>query len=81
MPRRLPMRPAKIIGNLFVSLVFILMSFIYYTYVFLVWSPKLSSKKPNNALVNPSLVLENFLANYVLIVFNALFAMMGWSFI
>ena len=40
MPRRLPVRPAKIIGNLFVLFVTAVMLFIYYTYVFVVWGPR-----------------------------------------
>ena len=41
MPRRLPVRPAKIIGNLFVLFVLIVICTIYYTYVGLVFGPKL----------------------------------------
>ena len=40
MPRRLPVRPAKIIGNLFVLFVIGIISFIYYTFVFIVWGPR-----------------------------------------
>ena len=47
MPRRLPVRPAKIIGNLFVLFVLFVMCTIYYTYVIVVWSPKIVSKNHN----------------------------------
>ena len=40
MPRRLPVRPAKIVGNLFVLFVTGIISFVYYTYVFIVWGPR-----------------------------------------
>ena len=40
MPRRLPVRPAKIIGNLFVLFVMTVIAFQYYTFVFLVWGPR-----------------------------------------
>jgi hypothetical protein len=39
MPRRLPVRPAKIIGNMFVLLVVVVMGLIYYANVFLIWGP------------------------------------------
>jgi len=39
MPRRLPVRPAKIIGNLFVLFVLIVMFTVYYTYVGVVFGP------------------------------------------
>ena len=44
MPRRLPVRPAKIIGNLFVLFVMLVISLIYYTYVGVVWGPRIMSK-------------------------------------
>ena len=44
MPRRLPVRPAKLIGNLFVLFVIMVISFIYYVYVGIVWGPKTISK-------------------------------------
>lgn len=40
MPRRLPVRPAKIIGNLFVLFVMFVIGTIYYTYVFVIWGPR-----------------------------------------
>lgn len=40
MPRRLPVRPAKIIGNMFVLLVVVVMGLIYYANVFLIWGPQ-----------------------------------------
>jgi hypothetical protein len=44
MPRRLPVRPAKLIGNLFVLFVILVISVIYYTYVILIWAPRIISK-------------------------------------
>jgi len=44
MPRRLPVRPAKIIGNLFVLFVLLVIGLIYYTYVFVIWGPRAVSK-------------------------------------
>ena len=44
MPRRLPVRPAKVFGNFFVLIVLSMISFIYYTYVFIVWGPRADSK-------------------------------------
>ena len=44
MPRRLPVRPAKLIGNLFVLFVLLVISLIYYTYVFVLWGPRSVSK-------------------------------------
>ena len=38
------MRPAKIIGNLFVLFVLIVISTVYYTYVAVVFGPKLIGK-------------------------------------
>jgi len=43
MPRRLPVRPAKLIGNLFVLFVMLVISMIYYTYVGIVWGPRIMS--------------------------------------
>ncbi len=44
MPRRLPVRPQVIIGNIFVVLVSWVIGVIYYAYVFLVWLPKAEGK-------------------------------------
>ena len=43
MPRRLPVHPAKVIGNLFVLFVILVISLIYYTYVVMVWGPRATS--------------------------------------
>ena len=40
MPRRIPVRPAKLIGNLFVLFVLIVISLIYYVFVVEVWGPR-----------------------------------------
>ena len=44
MPRRLPVRPAKVFGNFFVLIVLCLMSFIYYVFIFLIYGPKAQRK-------------------------------------
>ena len=44
MPRRLPVRPAKVFGNFFVLLVLSVIALIYYTFVFVVWGPRAESK-------------------------------------
>jgi len=44
MPRRLPVRPAKVFGNFFVLLVLSVIGLIYYTFVVIVWAPRLDSK-------------------------------------
>jgi hypothetical protein len=50
MPRRLPLRPAKVAGNLFVMFLFCFIAFVYYAYVFRVWAPKILGKY-GNALI------------------------------
>jgi hypothetical protein len=40
MARKLPLRPMKVMGNLFVLVQLSFIGFVYYTYVFLVWGPK-----------------------------------------
>jgi len=65
MPRRLPVRPGKILGNVFVLLVALVMSFIYYTYV-LVWVPRAYNSLP---------VL------FMLLMFNIIFILLVWSFV
>jgi hypothetical protein len=47
MPRRLPLRPAKVAGNLFVMFLFCFIAFVYYTYVLRVWAPKILCKFEN----------------------------------
>ena len=42
MPRRLPVRPAKVFGNFFVLIVLSLMVLIWYTNVIIIWVPKAS---------------------------------------
>lgn len=65
MPRRLPVRPGKILGNVFVLLVGGVMSFIYYTYVSL-WGPRAT---------------ESIWVMLMLVAFNFLFVMLLWSFV
>ena len=52
MPRQLPIRPAKIVGNLFVLMILTVMGIIYYAYTFLVWLPKVKSKSTLNVSPN-----------------------------
>lgn len=65
MPRRLPVRPAKVFGNFFVLIVLCLMGFIYYTYVFVVWGPRAE---------------EDTRAIGLLIFYHVIFFMLLWSF-
>ena len=65
MPRRLPVRPAKVVGNLFVLFVLLVISLIYYTYVFLIWGPR---------SVNSLGVMV------MLALFHLLFVLLVWSF-
>lgn len=44
MPRRLPVRPAKVFGNLFVLVVLSVMALIYYSFVFILYGPRAESK-------------------------------------
>ena len=57
MPRRLPVRPAKVFGNFFVLLVLSVIGLIYYTFVFVVWGPRADSKYhiPLTLLSSPQL--------------------------
>jgi len=41
MPKRLPIRPAKIIGNVFVFIVLAYICSVYYLYVYVLWGPKI----------------------------------------
>ena len=65
MPRRLPVRPGKILGNVFVLLVGLVMGTIYYTYS-QVWGPR--AQESIGVLV-------------MLIFFNLLFVMLVWSWV
>ena len=44
MPRRLPVRPAKVFGNFFVLIVLSVMALIYYSFVFILYGPRAESK-------------------------------------
>ena len=57
MPRRLPVRPAKLIGNLFVLAALSLIFLVYYVYVGLIMGPKLMGKR---SFTSPK-QLSNFL--------------------
>ena len=65
MPRRLPVRPAKVFGNFFVLVVLAIMALIYFTYTFVVWGPRAQSDSRVIAL---------------LIIYNLIFFMLLWSF-
>lgn len=65
MPRRLPVRPAKVFGNFFVLIVLSLMGFIYYTYIFVLWGPRAED--------DPRVI-------GLLILYNVVFFMLLWSF-
>ena len=65
MPRRLPVRPAKVFGNFFVLFVLCVMALVYYTYVFVIWAPK--ADKDSRIIA-------------MLVVYNFLFFMLLWSF-
>ena len=75
MPRRLPVRPAKIIGNLFVLFVLLVIATIYYTYVVLIWGPRLVGK--SNWVLN---TLGNISVMVMLAFFHLFFFMLVWSF-
>ena len=79
MPRRLPVRPAKVFGNFFVLIVLSMISFIYYTYVFIVWGPRADSKSIFfNRLISQPLGDNRVLA--LLIFYHVIFIMLVWSF-
>lgn len=44
MPRRLPVRPAKILGNFFVLFILFVIFFVYYAFVFVTWGPRANGK-------------------------------------
>ena len=65
MPRRLPVRPAKIIGNFFVLFVLIVIGVIYYAFVFEIWGPR----------------AKDYISVVVMLVFfHVLFVLLVWSF-
>jgi hypothetical protein len=76
MPRRLPLRPAKIIGNLFVVFVMTVISLIYYTFVFIVWGPRTVGKP--FFMLNQT--LDNFPVMILLAFFHLFFILLIWSF-
>jgi len=44
MPRRLPVRPAKVFGNFFVLIVLTIMFYIYYVTMIVIFGPRAQSK-------------------------------------
>jgi hypothetical protein len=76
MPRRLPIRPAKIIGNIFVTIILAYISTLYYYYVFHLWGPRIESNQ--NKIVKK--LLEHWGAQIVLVFFHVLVFMLLWSF-
>jgi hypothetical protein len=79
MPRRLPVRPAKIIGNLFVLFVLMVISFIYYVYVIVVWGPKIVCKHFNKILIIGSILVNQYVSIF-LAFFHLIFVLLVWSF-
>lgn len=73
MPRHLPIRPAKIIGNLFVLIVLSYIASVYYIYVFILWGPQAESKFIHNSriLASPdrSCILPHIIHHVVVVVF------------
>ena len=65
MPRRLPVRPGKILGNVFVLIVALTLGYIYYVYV-QVWAPRAQ---------------DSVAVMVMLVVFNLIFVMTVWSFV
>lgn len=65
MPRRLPVRPGKLLGNMFVLLVITVMTFIYVEFV-RIWGPRVTD--------SPWVLV-------MLVTFNILFVMLVWSFL
>ena len=73
------MRPAVIIGNIFVVLITTIICFIYYVYMFIVWLPKARGKWKILLTVYRS--VDDARVIFMLSVFNVLFFMLIWSFI
>ena len=66
MLRRLPVRPAKVMGKFFALTAMTMMFFIYYMFAFVLYGPR--AEKDTASFV-------------ILIVYNALFVMTAWSFL
>ena len=78
MARRLPLRPMKVAGNLFVLVQLSFISFIYYTYVFLVWGPLTAfSSEMNRCETVSDYSCKSAIA--VLTIFHLLFILLIWS--
>ena len=43
MPRRLPVKPERVVGNLFIILVFVALTYVYFTVVGVVLAPKIAN--------------------------------------
>jgi palmitoyltransferase ZDHHC2/15/20 len=69
MPRRLPLRPAKVAGNIFVMVLFSFIGFIYFVYAVKCWGPKLQST--NYAMP----ILTTFHGLFILLIWSLLQAM------
>lgn len=89
MPRRLPVRPAKLVGNLFVLFVLAVISMIYYCYSAIVWGPRIQSKYrfypqsigQDSLQDTPNLpTLDSYYVMVMMVFFNFLFFMLIWSF-
>lgn len=75
MPRTLPLRPAKVLGNFFVLFVILVIVLVYYTFTFVVWLNRVPGK----------LFISYNLGNYpvlaMLAIFHVIFLLLVWSFI
>lgn len=80
MPRRLPVRPAKLIGNLFVLFVLMVISFIYYVYVVVIWGPKIISKLFPFTHPPFTLLIDDQYVMVLLVFFHLFFVLLIWSF-
>ena len=75
MPRRLPVRPAKVFGNFFVLVVMTIITVVYYTYTFVVWGPRAKGKS-----LNMLISIDDVKVIALLIVYNLFFFLLVWSF-
>ena len=62
MPRRLPVRPAKVFGNFFVLIVLCVISLIYYVHTFVVWIPRAKGK---SQLSQQQQIIQSEIHNFI----------------
>ena len=80
MPRRLPVRPAKVFGNFFVLIVLSLMGLIWYTFVMEIWMHDNRTGKFRVLSEIHICLVDNPAVIALLIVYNFFFVMLVWSF-